>query len=231
MIIVLLGSPGSGKGTQAKRLCGRYNLTHLSTGDIFRQEMQSQSALGRKAEYYVKSGGLVPDELVTEMVAGRMDVDKGRFLLDGFPRNLQQAESLDADMRRQGRSLDLVICLNLSRTAALKRLTARRTCVTCGEVYNEVTRPCAKPGACDRCGGEVKAREDDSEATANKRLMLYEDVTHPLIAYYRAEGIFREVDAAGSLDTVTSGLCVLIDGHKAGIGGACASDIPGGAGE
>lgn len=211
MILVLLGAPGSGKGTQAKALCAKYGFNHLSTGDIFRGEMSADTALGAKAAEYVKAGRLVPDSIVTEMVAGRMELDGSHYLLDGFPRNLEQARSLAEILAQEKAAVDIVILLNLPQAEALKRLTSRRVCASCGEVFNTITRRPATQGQCDRCSGKLFQREDDTAATAEKRLMVFDDITHPLAAYYKAEQVFQEVDASKSADEVTAALCAVVD--------------------
>ena len=210
MIVILLGAPGSGKGTQSKVLAEKYGFTHLATGDIFRAEIANKTALGEKAAEYVRTGKLVPDNLVTEMVAGRLDAS-GKYLLDGFPRNVEQAQSLDQILAQQKRGITLVAYLNLSHEEALRRLVSRRVCSGCGEVYNLVTKPPVADGKCDKCGAEVKQREDDSEATAGKRLMVFEDLTRPLVAYYKTEQVFHEVDAVQAPAQVTAALSRIIE--------------------
>ncbi|MDE2039722.1 MAG: nucleoside monophosphate kinase [Elusimicrobia bacterium] len=215
MIVILLGAPGSGKGTQSKALAALYGFSHLSTGDIFRAEIAQKTELGKKASEYVKSGKLVPDAVVTEMVAGKLEPGR-RYLLDGFPRNVEQARSLDGLLERSGSSVDRVILLELPQAEALKRLTSRRVCSKCGAVYNTLTRPPKVEGRCDDCEGELAQREDDSEATAKKRWMVFEDLTSPLIAYYKAEGVFARVDASQEPEAVTAALSGLVDGGGAG---------------
>jgi adenylate kinase len=210
MIVILLGAPGAGKGTQSKVLAAKYGLQHLATGDIFRGEIAAKTTLGVKAQDYVKSGKLVPDALVVEMVAGKLQAGTN-YLLDGFPRNLEQAQALDKFLAKDKASISAVIYLNLPNEEAMKRLTSRRTCSKCGEVYNVLTRPPRTEGKCDACGGEVVQREDDSEATAKKRLMVFEDLTHPLVAYYKAEQVFHEVGAAQAPEKVSSDLFAVID--------------------
>lgn len=219
MIVILLGAPGAGKGTQSAVLSSRYGLTHLATGDIFRAEIAAKSTLGEKASNYVKAGKLVPDDLVTEMVAGKMDVAAGKYLLDGFPRTLNQAQSLDQTLAKNKAGISSVIYLNLPQAEAMKRLTSRRICASCGEVYNVLTRPPKTEGACDKCQGKVEQRVDDSEATAAKRLQVFEDLTSPLIAYYKAEQIFNEVDASKRPEEVTKSVCAVIDGLQVKAGG------------
>lgn len=211
MIMILLGAPGSGKGTQAKFLAGKYGFRHLATGDIFRSEIAAKSALGLKAQEYVKSGKLVPDRVVTEMVAGKIEFDGGHYLLDGFPRTLQQAHALADFLGSHKAAIDLVLYLDLAQAEVLKRLGSRRVCLACGEAYNAITRPPAAEGKCDKCGGQVIQREDDTEATIKKRLMVFEDLTHPLVAYYKGEGIFHDADGAQSPEQVTAALCAVID--------------------
>lgn len=211
MILILLGAPGSGKGTQSKALAAKYGYTHLSTGDIFRAEIAQKTTLGLKADDYVKKGQLVPDDLVTEMVAGRLEAGTN-YLLDGFPRNAEQAQSLARILSGNGQQVDLAIYLNLTHAEATKRLTSRRICGKCGEVFNVLTKKPKAENKCDSCGGDLIQRSDDSEATAKKRLMVFEDLTHPLIAYYKAEGVFHEVQAAQAPEKVTRDLCSVIDG-------------------
>jgi len=211
MIIILIGAPGSGKGTQAAALCGKFGFTHLSTGDIFRAEMAAKTALGLKAAEYVKSGKLVPDHVVTEMVAIKLeDLKGGRYLLDGFPRNLEQAQTLAGVLSKPGAAIDLVLFLNLTHAEAMKRLTSRRLCGGCGAVFNVLSRPPQTEGKCDKCGEALVQRDDDTEATARKRLMVYEDLTRPLAAYYKAEQVFYEIDAGQSPEEVTASLAAII---------------------
>ncbi|UPT73910.1 MAG: adenylate kinase [Elusimicrobiota bacterium] len=212
--MILLGSPGSGKGTQSKRLAEKFGFQHLATGDIFRAEIAAQSAVGQKAQDYLKAGKLVPDSIVIEMVAGRLE-SGGKYLLDGFPRTLEQAQGLDEMLKRMKSSVDLVVYLTLQKEEAIKRMASRRTCTGCGEVYNVISRPTAVEGVCDKCSAKVVQRDDDSEATAAKRLMVFEDLTHPLVAYYKAEAAFHEVDAAQTPDKVEAALSAVIESTKA----------------
>ena len=211
MIIILIGAPGSGKGTQSAALCEKFGLTHLSTGDIFRSEIAAKTLLGEQAVEYVNKGRLVPDPLVTEMVAGRLiDPRGGRYLLDGFPRNLAQAQALSGILAQKGAGIDLVLFLNLSATEAIKRLTSRRVCGGCGEVFNVLSHPPKVVGKCDKCGKDLVARDDDTETTARKRLMVYEDMTRPLAAYYKAERAFHEIDAGRACADVSAQLGAII---------------------
>ena len=214
MIVILLGAPGSGKGTQSQRLAAKYGFHHLATGDIFRAEMAQGTDLGKKAQGYVNNGKLVPDAIVTEMVAARLEKGKD-YLLDGFPRNLDQAQSLSDMLRRNGSSIDLVCSLSLPTAEAIKRMSSRRICSSCAEVYNAISRPTKVEGVCDKCGAKVIQREDDTEATAAKRLMVFEDLTHPLVAYYRAEQVFHEINAAQAPAQVEAALAAVIESAQA----------------
>jgi adenylate kinase len=214
VIVILLGAPGSGKGTQSMRLADKFGFTHLATGDIFRSEIAQGTELGKKAQDYVKNGKLVPDSIVTEMVAARLDKNKN-YLLDGFPRNLEQAQALSEMLKRNGASIDLVCSLVLPTPEAIKRMSSRRICSSCAEVYNVISRPPKADAVCDKCGGKVIQREDDTEATAAKRLMVFEDLTQPLVAYYKAEQVFHEIDAAKSPAQVEAALAAVIESTKA----------------
>ncbi|MBI4059961.1 MAG: nucleoside monophosphate kinase [Elusimicrobia bacterium] len=215
MIVILLGSPGSGKGTQSKRLADKYGFVHLATGDIFRAEIAQKTAIGLKAQDYLKNGRLVPDSVVIEMVAGKIETG-GKYLLDGFPRTIEQARGLAEMLGRVGASVDLTVFLTLPREEAIRRAASRRICANCGEVYNVLSRPPKADGVCDKCSGKVVQRDDDSEATAAKRLMVFEDLTHPLVAYYKSETTFHEVDASQAPEKVEAALSAVIESVKAG---------------
>lgn len=214
MIVILLGCPGSGKGTQCKRLADKFGFQHLATGDIFRSEIAQKTATGLKAQDYLKNGKLVPDSIVIEMVAGRIEKG-GNYLLDGFPRTIEQAQGLAEMLKRVGSSVDLVVYLTLSKEEAIRRMASRRTCSSCGEVYNTISRPTKAEGICDKCSGKVVQREDDSEATAAKRLMVFEDLTQPLVAYYKSEQAFQEVDSSQAPEKVEAALSAVIESTKA----------------
>jgi len=215
MIVILLGSPGSGKGTQCKRLADKYGFQHLATGDIFRAEIAAKSSIGAKAQDYLKAGKLVPDSIVIEMVAGKIDPG-GKYLLDGFPRTVDQATGLAGMLKRVQANINLVVNLTLPKDEAIRRMASRRTCSGCGEVFNTITRPTQVEGVCDKCSGKVVQREDDSEATSAKRLMVFEDLTQPLVAYYRSESNLVEVDASQNPDKVEAALSAVIDAAKGG---------------
>ncbi|MBI2070878.1 MAG: adenylate kinase [Elusimicrobia bacterium] len=205
MRLILLGAPGSGKGTQSERLCAQLHVPHIATGDIFREEIAKKTDLGLQAEACVKSGRLVPDPLVLSMVFKRLEQPDclNGFLLDGFPRNTEQAKELEVYLNRKGLRLDLVIYLEAAQDVIVGRLSGRRYCGKCQMVYNLVTNPPKADSVCDRCAGQLLARPDDEPVTVRKRLMVYEELTSPLIAYYKATASFIAVDASRSVDEVT----------------------------
>jgi len=211
MKIILLGCPGAGKGTQAKVLCEKYGMRHVSTGDLFRAEIKSASPLGKKVQDYVNKGMLVPDEVVVEVVAGNLDKIEGGYLLDGFPRTLAQAQELDKYLSSTEQSMDMVLYIAMREEEVVARLASRWSCAACGEVYNVRSRPPKQEGKCDKCSGELSQREDDKEATIRKRLMAFEDLTKPLVAYYRSQGQFQEVDGGRTPDEVTRSCTALLD--------------------
>ena len=221
MHIVLLGCPGAGKGTQAKSICESQKLTHISTGDLFRAEMAKGSPVGTKVADYVKRGTLVPDALVVEMVAAKLDSIPGGWLLDGFPRTLEQAQALDKYLRSAGARIDVVLYLALTEKDVVARLSSRRTCSKCGESFNVISKKPKADGVCDSCGGKLIQREDDTEATVRKRLMVFNDLTQPLVAYYRSGSAFHEVDGAAAPAQVTASIDRVLAGMaSAGKGGA-----------
>lgn len=196
---ILLGAPGSGKGTQADLLKEKYGVAHISTGDILRRNLREKTGLGLEAEGYMNKGALVPDELVVRMVSERLrerDVDKG-FLLDGFPRTIQQAEALEAILSEIGQSLDGVLLFEIDEEALIRRLSNRRTCSSCGKIWNLLTMDSPESG-CPVCGGELYQREDDTESVIRNRLKVYHEQTAPLIAWYGDKGLVREIDASMS---------------------------------
>lgn len=204
MRIILLGPPGAGKGTQAENIKAKWDIAHISTGDILRANVKAGTDLGKTAKKYMDEGGLVPDELIIAMMESRLQEDDARkgFLLDGFPRTSGQAEALDELLGRLGMKLDAVIELAVSDDVVVKRLTSRRVCGCCGEIYNTVAKPPRVDSVCDKCGGEVVQRDDDTEAVIRKRLSVFREQTAPLIEYYRNKGILMTVDATGAKDSV-----------------------------
>ncbi len=213
MRVVLLGPPGSGKGTQSDRLKRRLGVAHISSGDLLRDAVRSDSELGCEAKQYMDRGSLVPDVLVLALIAERVgcpDCDAG-FLLDGFPRNIEQAHELDALLERSDREVDAVVELELSAEDVLRRLCSRLTCSSCGRVYNVLCGATGAEGVCDDCGGELTVRADDNEATIRERLSVYESQTRPLLDYYGAKGLLRSVDAAGDIDMVSERLMAAVE--------------------
>ncbi len=199
MRIVLLGPPGSGKGTQAVKLAARYGVPHVSTGDILRANVRKKTKLGKLAQSYVAAGTLVPDDVVIEMTAKRLterDARRG-FILDGFPRNLAQARALE-DMAK----IDHVVNLFLDPEDLVKRSTGRRICPNCAAVYHVLTNPPKKRGRCDKCGSELTVRLDDTEAVVRTRVKTYDEQTSPLTEYYKARGLLQDVYASGHIEEI-----------------------------
>ena len=201
---VLLGPPGAGKGTQAVRLVEKYEIPHISTGDIFRKNIKEGTELGKKAQEYMNAGALVPDELVVDLVKDRLQQDdcKNGFLLDGFPRTIFQAEKLDEFLSESNLKMDIVINLKVEKEALIKRLTGRRVCKDCGASYHIVNIPPKKEGVCDICGGELIQRKDDNIETVENRINVYEEQTAPLIGYYKEAGSLVDFDGEASLDEI-----------------------------
>ncbi len=202
--LVLLGPPGAGKGTQAVRIAEKYNIPHISTGDIFRKNVKEGTPLGKKAKEFMDSGALVPDELVVALVEDRLkapDCQDG-FLLDGFPRTIYQAEALDECLSKMGSKLDYVVNLNVDEDELLDRMIGRRVCRQCGTPYHVTNMPPKVEGVCDSCGGEVYQRADDTEETVKNRFKVYQDQTSPLIAYYEESGNILHIEGVGGPDAV-----------------------------
>jgi len=203
-VVVLLGPPGSGKGTQAKRLVDVLGTPHVSSGDLFRHHLSRETELGLMAKSYMEQGGLVPDDVTVKMVIERIsrpDCEEG-VVLDGFPRTLTQAEALDGALEKRGQEVTVVPLIEVSDDEVLRRLTARRTCEDCGAVYNLLFSPPQEKGVCDVCGGSLYQREDDNPETVRHRLYTYYKETSPLIGYYFAKGVLVEVDGEQSVDEV-----------------------------
>jgi len=203
-----MGPPGVGKGTQAARLKDRLGVPHVSTGDMLRGSMQAGTPLGKKVREYVDSGRLVPDELMGEVIAERLEKPDaaGGFVLDGFPRTLEQVRILDRVLGRAGMTLDRVLMLQAPEEEIVRRLAGRRTCPRCGAVYHLESRPPSSPGVCDVCGGALVQRPDDAEAVVRQRLGVYEGQTLPVAEAYRAKGILVEVNGLGDVEAVGSRL-------------------------
>lgn len=204
MRIVLLGAPGAGKGTQAKILIEKYGMPQISTGDLLRAAVAAGTALGKEAKSYMDKGELVPDSVVLGMVEERLKQDdcKKGYILDGFPRNTAQAEALDKMLAALNMSLTAALSVDVPFEDLMKRLTGRRTCKGCGQMYNIYFKAPAKEGVCDKCSGELFQRDDDKEATIKKRLEVYTAQTEPLIGYYKNKGIVKSVSGTGSIDEI-----------------------------
>jgi len=204
MRIVLLGAPGAGKGTQAKKLIEKYGMPQISTGDLLRAAVGAGTPLGKEAKSYMDKGELVPDRVVLGMVEERLKQDdcKKGYILDGFPRNTAQAEALDKMLASLNMQLTAALSVDVPFEDLMKRLTGRRTCKACGQMYNMYFKPPAKEGVCDKCSGELFQRDDDKEATIKKRLEVYNAQTAPLIDYYGKKGIVKTVSGTGSIDDI-----------------------------
>ncbi|HWR88787.1 MAG TPA: adenylate kinase [Dissulfurispiraceae bacterium] len=209
MRLVLLGAPGAGKGTQAKKLVDKYPIPQISTGDLLRAAVGAGTALGKEAKSYMDKGELVPDSVVLGMVEERLKKDdcKKGYILDGFPRNTAQAEALDKMLAGLNMPLTAALSVDVPMEDLMKRLTGRRTCKACGQMYNVYTSAPKKEGVCDKCGGELFQRDDDKEATIKKRLDVYTAQTAPLFDYYKNKGILKSVAGTGSIDDIFGKVC------------------------
>ena len=206
MRLILLGPPGAGKGTQASSIVAEYGITHISTGDIFRHNIKNETELGKKVKSYLDNGQLVPDELTIDLVWDRLSNDdcKNGFLLDGFPRTINQAEALQKGLEERGLKLEKVVNIDVDKNILVKRLSGRRVCKNCGETYHVDNKPTLKDGVCDKCSGEVIQRADDNEKTVLDRIEVYEKQTFPLIDFYKNLGLILTVDGTLSIEDVFS---------------------------
>jgi len=202
--LVIMGTPGAGKGTQAKLLAARIGAAHISTGDILREAVQNGSALGRKARRFIQQGHLVPGEVVVGLVEERLDGGDcaGGFILDGYPRTVHQAEVLDTMLARRGEPLGAVLHIAVPREVALERIAGRRVCQRCAAMFHLEFDPPTDPGRCDRCGGPLAQREDDRVETVQQRMDVYARETAPVLDYYRRAGILREISGVGEPEDV-----------------------------
>lgn len=212
MKIIMLGAPGAGKGTQAKQIADKYQIPHISTGDIFRANIKEGTELGKKAKSFMDQGLLVPDELTVELVADRIVKDdcKNGFVLDGFPRTIPQAKALDATLAKMGEKMDYAIDIDVPDENIVNRMGGRRVCLDCGATYHIVNIPTKKEGICDKCGKEVILRDDDKPETVQKRLSVYHEQTQPLIDYYKDQGILRSVDGTLPMEEVFAGVIQIL---------------------
>lgn len=215
MRIVLLGAPGSGKGTQAKQLVEKYKIPQVSTGDLLRAAVAAGTELGKKAKAAMDAGQLVSDEIVLGMIQERLSRPdaKSGFILDGFPRNIPQAQALDSMLARLGQPLQLALLVDVDREVLMKRLTGRRTCsnAACGAIYNIYFSPPKTANKCDKCGSALAHRSDDNEATVRNRLNVYEQQTAPLVSYYKAQNKLRSVKGVGAVSEIFKNMCDIIE--------------------
>jgi adenylate kinase len=214
MNLILLGGPGAGKGTQAKKLIDKFEIPQISTGDILRAAVKEGTEMGRKAKEFMDAGKLVPDAVVIGIVEDRLkqpDCQKG-FILDGFPRTVPQAQALDAALTQMGSRIDHVVSINVDEDALVTRLTGRRTCKSadCGQMYHVNFNPSKKAGVCDKCGAELYQRDDDNETTVRSRLATYNQATKPLIDYYAAKGLLRSIPGVGSIEDIFTSIVRLV---------------------
>jgi adenylate kinase len=217
--IVLMGPPGAGKGTQAKKLVEKFGMRHLSSGDILRAERASGSSLGKKLAEYMDVGKLVPDKVVVDVMAAALSGDEaGGLLLDGFPRTVQQAEALDRQLAKAGRNLDAVVVMDADEAMIVRRIAGRRSCPKCGKAYHVEFMPPRRDMACDDCGAALVQRPDDNEAVVRQRLEAYRKQTEPVIAYYRRQAGLKmiEVDGGGQADAVFAELAAKLQALGAG---------------
>lgn len=204
MKVIMLGAPGAGKGTQAKQIADKYSIPHISTGDIFRANIKNGTELGKKAKTFMDQGLLVPDELVVELVADRIQQDdcKNGFVLDGFPRTIPQAEALDAALEKINEKMDYAIDVDVPDENIITRMSGRRACLNCGATYHIISIPTKVEGICDRCGSQVVLRDDDKPETVKKRLEVYHEQTQPLIDYYKKKEILKTVNGVQPMEDV-----------------------------
>lgn len=212
MKIIMLGAPGAGKGTQAKMIADRYNVPHISTGDIFRANIKNGTELGMEAKKYMDEGKLVPDELTVKILLDRVAQDdcKNGYVLDGFPRTIPQAEVLDNALNKIGDKIDYAVDIDVPDENIVNRMSGRRACVTCGATYHIVHVPPKKEGICDRCGSELILRDDDKPETVKNRLKIYHDQTQPLIEFYTNKGILKSVDGTQDMNDVFAAIVAIL---------------------
>lgn len=212
MKIIMLGAPGAGKGTQAKKISAKYEIPHISTGDIFRANIKNGTELGKKAKSFMDQGLLVPDELTVDLVMDRIQKEdcKNGYILDGFPRTIPQAEALNQALKALGEKLDYAIEVDVPDENIVKRMSGRRACVHCGATYHIVHAPTKVENICDVCGGELILRDDDKPETVTKRLTVYHNQTKPLIDYYKEEGILATVDGTADLEDVFKAVVAIL---------------------
>ena len=214
MKIIMLGAPGAGKGTHAKKITEKFGIPAISTGDIFRENIKNGTELGKKAKEYMDAGNLVPDELVCDLVVDRLKQDdcKNGYILDGFPRTIPQAEALTAALAKNDDAIDYALEIFIEDQAIIDRMSGRRVCKSCGATYHVVNIPPKTEGVCDECDGELIVRDDDAPETVKKRLDVYHEQTAPLIDYYKKQGILKVIDGSKGLDTCFEEICGILEG-------------------
>ncbi len=211
--LILLGAPGAGKGTQAKRLVAQLRIPQISTGDILRAKRNDRGPLAEKLKEIMASGQLVPDEIVVEIIQERLQNDDAAdgFILDGFPRTVGQADALDHMLEKLGRRISHVILVDVPESLLLERLTGRRVCRACGDEYHVSFKPPRAEGVCDKCGGELYQRDDDREETIRKRLQEFHEKTAPLVDYYTRKGMLRRIDGTGEIEAIGARISSLLE--------------------
>lgn len=212
MKIIMLGAPGAGKGTQAKLISEEYNIPHISTGDIFRENIKNGTELGKKAKEYMDKGLLVPDELTCDLVVDRISKDDAAngYILDGFPRTIAQANVLTEALEKRGEAIDYAIDIDVADEFIIKRMSGRRACLSCGATYHVEFAPPAKEGICDNCGKELVLRDDDKPETVKKRLEVYHSQTQPLIEYYSKAGVLHKFDGTEKIEDIFASIKKLL---------------------
>lgn len=212
MKIIMLGAPGAGKGTQAKKIAAKYNIPHISTGDIFRANIKNGTELGMEAKKYMDQGLLVPDELTVRILLDRVAQDdcKNGYVLDGFPRTIPQAEVLDSELTKLGDHIDYAINVDVPDENIVKRMSGRRACLTCGATYHIEHVPPKKEGICDVCGSELVLRDDDKPETVKNRLNVYHEQTQPLIDFYTEKGVLKTVDGTVPMEEVFAAITAIL---------------------
>jgi adenylate kinase len=213
MKIIMLGAPGAGKGTQAQMIAEKFNIPHISTGDIFRANLKNGTELGKKAKVYMDQGLLVPDELTVELLLDRVANEdcKDGYVLDGFPRTIPQADVLDNELTKLGDKVDFAINVDVPDENIVRRMSGRRACLKCGATYHIEHIPPVKEGICDKCGSELVQREDDRAETVQNRLSVYHEQTQPLIDYYDKKGILKTVDGTKDMQEVFSDIVAILN--------------------
>lgn len=216
MNLIFLGLPGAGKGTQAKKVSSKYNIPHIATGDIFRNAIKNETPLGKKAKSFIDQGELVPDEVTIGIVRNRLKEDdcKDGFILDGFPRTINQAEALKEIMEELNTELDLALYIKVPEKELIKRLSGRRVCEDCGATYHVEFNPPEKEGICDKCGGNLIQRSDDTEETVKNRIEVNKEKTQKLIDFYDDEGILQTIESSGGIEEVFKKVTSVIEENR-----------------